>query len=256
MKLYHVCLAELAQGDTFYPRVPENRAVGEVSTTPRICLSDSISGCVSAVPWGGLQFDEMMISIPYATESYPIKVYEFDSEDIEEGNLICPSTLYKEGLVPDAEINQEYWVVNQNLKPRKSYFISITEFIEESEDDISYEDRLEMDRLDSLNEDYDVEDYINGCFSKIIVDDYKILNSNDIIMGNTIVLELNSIKPNDLDKYELKEAIETACNDLLVEENCVEEVLVEKNKITIQTFNPCSIVLNNLIKNINNEIAN
>lgn len=254
MKLYHVCLPEESEGDLFYPRVPENRAVGEVSGNPRICLSDNISGCVSAVPWGGLQFDEMMINIPHSTESYPIKVYEFDSEDIEEGNLIHPSTLYKESLVPDAEINQEYWVINQNLKPRNSYFITITEFIEESEDDISYEDRLEMDRLDSLNESYDCEDYINGCFSKIIVDEYRVLNQNEVIIDDTFVIPISLLKPNDLDEDELKEIIETACNDLLVRENCVESVIIEDKEITIYTYNVCSLVLNNLIKNINNEI--
>lgn len=52
MILYHVCFAEFSEGDIFSPRVPDIRGAHEDNTTPRICLSSSISGCISAVPWG------------------------------------------------------------------------------------------------------------------------------------------------------------------------------------------------------------
>lgn len=255
MKLYHVCLAEDSDGDLFTPRIPDARAIHEDASIPRICVSASISGCISAVPWGGLQFDEMMIDLGLEVSSYPIKIYEFDTDDILDGNLIPPSDLYKKDWVRDAVINEEYWIVNQSLKPRKSYFITVTEYIEEVEDCISYESQLEMDKLDSLGESYNFEDYANGCYSKIIVDEYKLLDSSNITVSNTFTIPLNQF---DLDtsNESFIDIVEESFNNFLVLDNYVTTAYIEGLSLTVETDMPCTLILDDVVNYINNEASN
>lgn len=252
MKLYNICMAEESTGDLFVPRVPNERAHHEDDSIPRICLSSSLSGCVSAVPWGGLQFDEMILDLGLETESYPFKVYEFDTDDIIEENLIPPSVLYEKDWVRDAVINDEYWVVNQTLKPRKSYFISITEYIEEVEDCISYENQKEMDRLDSLGEPYEYNDYTDGCYSKILADDYKIIDDSLITVGDVFTIPLSKFSC-DISSDRFKEILEEAFNNFLVLDNYVSSSYIHKESLVVETDMPCTLVLDNVIKYINEE---
>lgn len=171
MKLYHVSL-DLGELN-FIPRVPENRAVGEDDIVPRICLSDSIEGCLSAVPWGGGDLDEKVFSLSYDSSSVLIRVYEFDSEKIAEENLIAPNVLFEEDLVRDAVFNGEYWVKNQSIEPDTSYLIKLINYDEEVEDDVSYENLMLLEGENA--EDLDYEDMVEGCFTLITNISYVIV---------------------------------------------------------------------------------
>lgn len=98
MILYHVSKGWTELYKEFIPRVPEFRAYDEDNKTERICLSDSIGGCLSAIP------DSL-----YHTDEYTkLTIYECDIDD-----YINYEELYKYGMVPDAYVTHEYWC----LKP-------------------------------------------------------------------------------------------------------------------------------------------
>ena len=120
MKLYFVerCLDENPL-KCFYPRIPEFRLKNENSEIPRICLSDSIEGCLSAAPWGGDNIGEV-------GKLEALRVYEFNVDNYD--NILFPEELVKSKYVPDANITGEHWVLNQNLYPDSTYYISLIDF--------------------------------------------------------------------------------------------------------------------------------
>lgn len=162
-KLYHVSF-QCDIVDEFYPRIPENRHSIENSEIGRICLSSSIERCLSAVPNGGVNLENIF----WEDGSSLIRVYEFDIKDLNLNNLVSPEYLYQKNLVVDAEINQEYWIVNQNLAPSKTYLIKLIDYEEGCSDEISYEDYvLGIRSEEEGNSDFDWEDVIMGCFTEI-----------------------------------------------------------------------------------------
>ena len=94
MKLYHVNLEVGNIIKEFDPKIPliRLRDGSENFSIPRICLSASLNGCLSAVYWGGASFEDIFIDCDL---SVPIRVYEFDTDDIDDNNLVTPEYLYK-----------------------------------------------------------------------------------------------------------------------------------------------------------------
>lgn len=84
----------------FVPRIPHNSETGEDNTQARICLSDSIEGCINAM--------ESQHSIVSNEQIIPIVVWEkefsFDDPFLRDWKF-----LYEQGLVPDAALTHEYW---------------------------------------------------------------------------------------------------------------------------------------------------
>ena len=253
MILYHVCFAEFSEGDIFSPRVPDIRGAHEDNIIPRICLSSSISGCISAVPWGGLDFESTFIETSKGYRSYPIKVYEFDTEDIHEGNLITPKELYEKDWVRDALINDEYWIINQNLKPRKTYFIGVADYEEIPHDCISYENLSKVNELEEQNIDYDYDDFTEGSYTSISIDDYTVLSNDAVTINDIFEIPLSLIGKYD-DEEELKETIKSLTQDYLVLDNDVAYVDISNDTIEICTYSICSIELNDLVIRINENL--
>lgn len=136
--LYHLSL-EPAQLD-LYPRIPSNRKKGEDGKTPRICVSSSIEGCLSAVPWGGVNLAEIFNE----DESALIRVYEFDVSEVGLDNIIPPDYLFQTDKVRDAYENGEHWITKR-VDPSKTYLIKLRGYEEENADDFSYEDILHLE---------------------------------------------------------------------------------------------------------------
>ena len=250
MKLYNVNLEVGNIIKKFEPKIPliRLRDGSEDSLVPRICLSSSLNGCLSAVYWGGASFEDIVIDYGI---SVPIRVYEFDTDDIENNNLITPEYLYKSDKVRDAMINQEYWVINQTLKPRKTYVIKINNYKEGCEDDISYED-LEY----CNNNDEDIEDYINGVFITIQAA-YEAVKDEDILYTDTI-----KISKKDLTKKEPNQYLSVFFNNLI--DSFVPEVVREpdeypifseyNNNIAIKFSKPYGFLRKELFDYIKNEL--
>lgn len=174
MKFYHLTLDLDSPNDkVFVPRIPNESIVafGEDLTIPRICVSSTIEGCLSSAPWGGSSLEDIMFS---NGNSQLIKVYEFESTDIAPGNLISPKELYQSDKVRDAEITNEHWVINQDLRPCKTYLIQITNY------DMSYPDSIPYSLLKKFNEGEAIyEDIIDGYYSQVIDVEYDIVDFKD-----------------------------------------------------------------------------
>lgn len=168
MKLFHLSL-DLNIIKEFVPRIPSENVMveNEDYVTPRICLGKTIRGCLTAVPWGGNTFEELFFD---NMVSQLIRVYEFDSDDIVKGNLISSEDLYQSDKVRDSEISGEVWAINQSLKPTNTYVIQITDYEEGCVDDIKYDDMKNFNE-----EEDDMEDIINGCFTTVESIRYNIL---------------------------------------------------------------------------------
>lgn len=98
--LYHVSYNKI---DRFTPRIPQNRCPGENDSIPRICLSDSIEGCINALPCSAEPIRRAM----NADASIGLFVYTFYPED--EETILCPEQISH--MVPDALDNHEYWLM-------------------------------------------------------------------------------------------------------------------------------------------------
>lgn len=110
MKFYHIELATEKIIQKFIPRIPNEILENEDITTPRICVSTSLEGCLNAVPWGRLNFD-------YIPMCQPIRVYEFDEND-----YISSLELFSSNKVEDAMLTGECWLLQESV-PINSYII-------------------------------------------------------------------------------------------------------------------------------------
>jgi hypothetical protein len=180
-KFYHISLDVENIIEEFSPQVPTMRYQEEDGTKPRISLSTSIEGCLSGVPWGGRKLESVSTSIFEMTDGEVFcvfRVYEFDRKKIDSKNLILTNKLLNEGLVMDANNSDECWVVNQTIKPIKSYIAVLKSYDEANTDIFSREYYLLEDEED---DDVDFEEYMIGCATKIVNIDYEIYkNKNNI----------------------------------------------------------------------------
>lgn len=167
-KYYHISLDVDNVINEFIPRVPEMRYPGEDSSIQRIALSTSIDGCLSAVPWGGRKLENISTGIFDMTEEEIhciFRVYEFEYNQFEKNNFISTDELLKEGLVMDANNSDECWVINQSLKPLKTYTAILMNYDESFTDIFSKEFYLLSE--DDIEEVF-IEDYLIGTATKIV----------------------------------------------------------------------------------------
>lgn len=165
MILYHISLNLENEVEKFIPRLPSAVYEGEDSTTRRISVSSSIEGALTSVPFGGRRLEVTQCELADShgdDEVLFIRVFEFDSEKIKEENLFSPNKLWLEGFVPDAEVCEEYWIVNQEVAPVKTYIAEITSYHETVQD--VFDPIVETGRIS--NEDF--YDYLICSPTKIV----------------------------------------------------------------------------------------
>ena len=161
-KLYHLS-NNCNTIDEFIPRVPRNRAKEEDALTPRISLAPTIEGCLTAVPWGGMQLEDMF----WGEGSFLIRENEFDIANMDLDNLLPPQYLYSKDLVVDSKITEEYWYL-KSIKPSRSYLIEIDNYNEKACDYIRFDDIISGIYAEMDNDtNFDWEDVIDGSFVEI-----------------------------------------------------------------------------------------
>lgn len=190
MKLYHASM-DLDIVEEFSPRVPsrDNRLYNEDYKTPRICVSSSIQGTLSAAPWGG---GNLIERIHIVDETKLIRIYEFDTNMLEPSDIIGPEYLYKTDSVRDAVITGEHWILKP-IKPTKTYLIKLLHYSDEyCEDEISYENakKIENEKLEGR----DIEQYIEGVFTVILLEKYEVVpeekRSKIVRFDNEIIFDV------------------------------------------------------------------
>lgn len=140
MILYHVS-RELDLKPFFHPRVPSKDRMlkCENSTIPRLCVSTTLEGALSAIP----RDYEDICDIPF-------RIYEFNSDN----HFVIPySVLYEKEEVIDANITKECWILDDTIVPHKTYIIDIESYNSEADDAIPYTRRDEYYNLVKDDED-------------------------------------------------------------------------------------------------------
>ena len=113
IKLYHVSYDTTEPLDKeFIPKIPQNTATGENESIPRVCLSDSIEGCINAIEdnFGNYEDEDRATIIVWESEF-----------SLFDDKLLCWQYLYENDLVPDAALTHEYWYFIKTTL--HSYFI-------------------------------------------------------------------------------------------------------------------------------------
>lgn len=105
MELYHISQDVENLNRCFVPRIPLSTSLNENKTVPRICFSNSVSGCFSAVP------GENRSKIIHSGDKFVL--YKLNVKKklcILNRSIITPHELHRRKFVSDAIINGEYWV--------------------------------------------------------------------------------------------------------------------------------------------------
>jgi hypothetical protein len=114
--LYHISFDIKNIIYEFEPLIPKEILELENNTIKRICVSNNIANCLSAIP----ARDEILndFEIKQVSGDLPkFMIYEFDEGDIINGNLLDSNFIRQ--YVQDAEMNNELWIVNQIVHPIK-----------------------------------------------------------------------------------------------------------------------------------------
>lgn len=156
-KLYHVSL-NLNHPGVFDLRVPESRMKDEDSVTPRICVSDSIEGCLTASAFGAHYLGESLME----TDDL-MKVFVIDTEKLglTSSDVILPEELYQSGKVDDANLTNEHWILQSIVVPEEDQMVvKVTGFNDSDwKPFFSFKEQQVMDSLDIDWKDYEaVED--------------------------------------------------------------------------------------------------
>ena len=125
-KLYHLSFSKV-KNNLFVPRVPEIRLEGEDCNVLRICFSETIEGCISAMPNGVGSIKGLVILNEEDISCCGVYLYELDLSKIKKDNIITPKELMEKGLVPDALQTGEYWIINQKVKCKNPKLIKISD---------------------------------------------------------------------------------------------------------------------------------
>lgn len=135
--LYHVS-TDLKHSGYFEPRIPSCRHQdAENDNIERVCVAPTIEDCLTAIPNGGMNLDWLNMK----TRGYYL-VFRIDTDKlgISPKNIISADELFKKDLVRDAEITNEYWILEPFTVPKEdSFIINLTFWDEEAHDVIPYE---------------------------------------------------------------------------------------------------------------------
>lgn len=125
---YHVSTL-LTKNGVFKPRIPADRLENENSSIPRVCVAESIEGCLSAFPDGGKELLETVYE-----QDMKVKVFRIDAEKIgiRDEDIINSASLYTSNLVADAENNKENWILREFVVPEEDQYVIKLKSWEES----------------------------------------------------------------------------------------------------------------------------
>lgn len=151
-KLYHINSIFEEDVKVFTPRIPMSTASDEDEMLTRICTSDLVTGCMHAHP-SLIQdcgyFHSNKVFFPELnSHGYLYRVYHFE-EKLED--IVEPSILFSEQLVPDAHETNEHWIMKTSTPVKVTYLIvySITTVFDE--EDGSYKDiNIQFEEFEDL----------------------------------------------------------------------------------------------------------
>lgn len=131
MLLYHVS-TDLNFNSKFIPRIPKCMAHNENSTIPRICFSETLEGCFSAMPDGGIKIEQLI-----KNNEGKFRVYKLDLSKtlVNQSDILTPQNLWENDFVDDADLTLEYWILKPiEFQEKDSFIIQVLDWQEIIED--------------------------------------------------------------------------------------------------------------------------
>lgn len=135
LELFHISRYKEGEAaiEEFVPRIPKNRMDGENDKISRICVSDNLTGCFTAMsnpsyemysyrneeyfcPYQHMNYMDVLLETNQSGQMY--RVYHFDM-DVSE--VVTPDVLHENGWVPDALNTHEHWITGSRKPDRISY---------------------------------------------------------------------------------------------------------------------------------------
>jgi len=135
MILYHISTEPNHNGN-FVPKVPDRRLITENNEKPRISLSPTIDGCLSAIPLGGAYLhqwykskDEIETNCRFHNGYRKFKLFKVDTEKLKipDANIYEPEDLIECGFCEDAHITKEHWITTEFKVPKEDQAIFTVE---------------------------------------------------------------------------------------------------------------------------------
>lgn len=102
--------ASFSPVNEFVPRVPDGRAPGEDSKTPRICFSTKLENAISSMPGGGLALRGLLKLVPKIAPV--IHVYYCLTWENAGVRFVPPAEVQRNYHVPDAIHCGEWWALD------------------------------------------------------------------------------------------------------------------------------------------------
>jgi hypothetical protein len=121
MKLYHLSSTIKHKGK-FEPRIlPIRHSLGENDNLPRVPVSTSIEGCLTAIPTGGAALRRRVVNMHHPL----FRVFEIDTNKlgIPEKAIYYPQALYQGDNVVDALFTQEHWITSPFTVPAEDSYV-------------------------------------------------------------------------------------------------------------------------------------
>lgn len=220
---YHVS-TNLRHDGVFTPRIPDQRhQQAEDNTTGRVSVAPSIELCLTAIPGGGGQLDELNIN----QRGYYL-VFRIDTEKlgISEQDIVKSQTLYKKDFVRDAGFTEEHWILSSFTVPEEDRFIiRLYDWEEFSEDVLPYSIFEIADREydgDYLSAYMDIYDDLVPCSVRIQNIQYT---TENLKKGDEFTLYFDT----DIEKDYLISYIKTQPNYSVLEIT-IDEIKLKVNK--------------------------
>ena len=181
MYLYRVilgeCYSHLSKEDIKdimqWPDIPFCTMADEEKQTERICMSESIEGCLTSIGWNRLEraFQEYFED---NGEYLKVTILIFDTENLDNKYLISPEELDEKGYVPDAYITKEWWY----LLPAKPDFLEIKHLYDYNCDNFDFVIPKELRNKKLTHEEY--EDLIEDNAKFHVIQDLVWKNNSKI----------------------------------------------------------------------------
>lgn len=147
---------------------------GENKDIERICLSESIEGCLTSIGWQRLDctFQDYMNEDINALR---VVILKFDINKLDRKYLLSPEELDEKGYIPDAYITREWWY----LLPAKPDAVEIKYLYDYNIDNYEYVLPKELrDKKELIEEE--VEKYIENGIKVSLIENLKWLEKEEL----------------------------------------------------------------------------
>lgn len=158
----------------FFPEIPHAIMKGENQDIERICLSESIEGCLTSIGWKRLDcaFQDYMNE---DVEGLRIVILKFDINKLDKKYLRSPEELDEKKYVPDAYITREWWYE----LPAKADEVEIKYLYDYSMENTEYVLPKELRGKEELSEE-EIERYIENGIEVPLIENLKWIENKEL----------------------------------------------------------------------------